>query len=383
MTVGRAAALRRAGSLPVLVMFEVATVAGLHRLGGLPAFRIPWQHLGRGLGPWLLQTPLEDVLGAVLRLVALLVAWWLLGSTALYLAARLTRVPALVRGVGWLALPVVRRVADRAVAVALATSIASASPAVAGTLVVRHAPGPLALTATATAGPTSTTGYIPHPAAGEVPSPSSSSTTTTTTRPATTTTRPPTTTRPATTTTRPVTTTTGAPTTTTTRAPTTTTTRAPTTTTTRAPTTTTTRPPTTTTRPPTTTTGAPTTTRPAVVAPAAPTTTVYVPHPAAGEGPPAATTPPPSGTTPSPSPSPGRATLHRVRQGDNLWLIAKQRLAVVTGRPPRTLSNRDVAAYWMRVMAANRGHLRSGRPGLIYPGEYVRLPAVRNSASGS
>ncbi len=134
MTVGKAVALRRAGSLPALVALEVGAVVGLHRLGGLAAFRVPWQHFGRDLGAWLLYSPVEDVLGAVLRMVALLVAWWLLLSTALYLAASVTRVPALVRSVEWLALPVVRRVADRAVAVALATSIAGASPAAAGTM---------------------------------------------------------------------------------------------------------------------------------------------------------------------------------------------------------------------------------------------------------
>jgi len=73
-----------------------------------------------------------------------------------------------------------------------------------------------------------------------------------------------------------------------------------------------------------------------------------------------------------------------VQPGDSLWLIAKRHLAHVSGRSPRTLRNREIAAYWLRVLAANRGHLRSGRADLIYPGEYVRLPAVRGvDAAGS
>jgi hypothetical protein len=201
MTVGKAVALRRAGSLPGLVVLEVGVVVGLHRLGGLAAFRIPWQHFGRDLGPWLLHSPVEDVLGAVLRMVALLVAWWLLASTALYLAASLTRVPALIRSVEWLTLPLVRQVADRAVAVALATSIAGATPAVAGTLMVRRAPGTVAAAATTTTAPPSGDGYVPQPAGPPGRSAAPSSTSSTTTTPATTTTRTPTT--PASTTGRP------------------------------------------------------------------------------------------------------------------------------------------------------------------------------------
>jgi hypothetical protein len=44
------------------------------------------------------------------------------------------------------------------------------------------------------------------------------------------------------------------------------------------------------------------------------------------------------------------------------------------------LGTREVAAYWVRVLVANRGRLRSGNPDLIYPREYVRLPAVRRSS---
>jgi len=415
MTVGKAVALRRTGSLPALVALEVGAVIGLHRLGGLAAFQIPWRHFGRDLGAWLLYSPVEDVLGAVLRMVALLVAWWLLASTALYLAASVTRVPALIRGVEWLALPVVRRVADRAVAVALATSIAGASPAVAGTLVVRRAPGPIAATAATTTTTPPSDGYVPRPAGrpgsqpaappGSTSIATTSTTTTTTTRPTTTSTRaattsstaapPPTTAAPPPTTAAPPPTTAAPPPTTPTVEPpgpkptfqVTTSTAAPATTTTRAGAPTSTR------------AGAPTT---APARPPAPTTSApgpgYLPHPAGttttttkprggGSAPPGA----PGPGAPGPgAPGPGTQgpgpsgtvlpSIHRVEPGDNLWLIARNQLALATERNPRSLRNSEVAAYWVRVIAANRARLRSKDPDLIYPGEYVRLPAIRKSA---
>jgi hypothetical protein len=133
VTADRAAPLRRVGSLLGLLGLEVAAVAGLHRLGRLPALRIPWE---RPL-PWLLDSPVQNVLGSLLRMVVLVMAYWLLASTVLYLLASLSHLPAAVRAVGWLTLPLVRRVADHAVAVTLATSmvgggtLASAGPAVA------------------------------------------------------------------------------------------------------------------------------------------------------------------------------------------------------------------------------------------------------------
>jgi nucleoid-associated protein YgaU len=62
--------------------------------------------------------------------------------------------------------------------------------------------------------------------------------------------------------------------------------------------------------------------------------------------------------------------------GDNLWTIAKGHLAATRGRPAATLSDREVAAYWLKVVDANRQRLRSRDPDLIYPGEQVTLPPV-------
>src|SRR4029453_13581139 len=72
---------------------------------------------------WLASSPVQEVLGALLRTVGLVMAYWLLASTVLYLLASLTRLPAAVRAVSWATLPLARRVADHAVAVTPAPSM--------------------------------------------------------------------------------------------------------------------------------------------------------------------------------------------------------------------------------------------------------------------
>src|SRR5829696_9681466 len=118
-TAGRTAPLRRTGSLLGLLGLEVAAVLGLHWLGRFPGLRIGWDEPV----PWVLNSPMQNVLGSILRMVALVMAYWLLASTVAYLLASLTRLPGAVRAVGWATLPLVRRVADHAVAVTLATSM--------------------------------------------------------------------------------------------------------------------------------------------------------------------------------------------------------------------------------------------------------------------
>jgi nucleoid-associated protein YgaU len=68
-----------------------------------------------------------------------------------------------------------------------------------------------------------------------------------------------------------------------------------------------------------------------------------------------------------------------VVRGDNFWTIARTRLAEVRGRRAADLSDREIAVYWVTVVEANRGRLRSGDPDLIYPGEVVELPPVSGS----
>ncbi|HEV3496334.1 MAG TPA: hypothetical protein VHA34_08300, partial [Actinomycetes bacterium] len=122
-TAARSEPLRRAGSLLGLLGLELGAVLALHWLGRFPGLRIRWDEPV----PWVLSSPVQEVLGALLRTVGLVMAYWLLASTVLYLLARLTRLPAVVRAVGWATLPLARRVADHAVAVTLVTSMVSGS----------------------------------------------------------------------------------------------------------------------------------------------------------------------------------------------------------------------------------------------------------------
>ena len=62
-----------------------------------------------------------------------------------------------------------------------------------------------------------------------------------------------------------------------------------------------------------------------------------------------------------------------VRSGDHMWGLAEQRLSEVRGR---SVSDSEVALYWLRVIAANLPRIRSADPDLIYPGEVLVLPAV-------
>ena len=86
-TAGRSAPLRRASSLLGLLGLELAAVVGLHLLGRFEGLRIGWAKPV----PWLLSSPVQEVLGALLRTVGLVMAYWLLASTVLYLLASLVR----------------------------------------------------------------------------------------------------------------------------------------------------------------------------------------------------------------------------------------------------------------------------------------------------
>ncbi len=99
----------------------------MHLLGRLPGFAIDWRHLS----VWLSTGEVEDVLAASLRVVALACAYWLLVSTILYVTARVTHLPTLTRAVEWATLPAMRRLTDRAIAVALVGSTVTSGAGVA------------------------------------------------------------------------------------------------------------------------------------------------------------------------------------------------------------------------------------------------------------
>ena len=376
-TAGRSAPLRRTGSLLGLLGLELASVVGLHWLGRFQGLQIGWDEPV----PWLVSSPVQDILGALLRTVALVMAYWLLASTLLYLLASLTRLPSAVRAVSWATLPVVRRVADHAVAVTLATSMVGggtlgvAGPALAAD---RGRAGPparkpvAAAQATDTSDPAynfkapeqgkesssssgSTRSSEDGRTSGSTTSTSGSSTTTSTTNESTTTTSESTTTRESTTST----TTPPTSATTTTTAPTSTATTRPTTTPERE--TTTTRAATSTTRPASTTT-----TRPPA----------YVPTPAGPS--PSSTTTSTSSTTTTTAPTTTSTTGLRPPAYEFPTATPRNEPPpppVNTGGPGEP-TNREVARYWIKVVEANKHHLRSGNPDLIYPDEEIILPPV-------
>jgi hypothetical protein len=69
-----------------------------------------------------------------------------------------------------------------------------------------------------------------------------------------------------------------------------------------------------------------------------------------------------------------------VREGESLWTISRDRLAEVTNRRSSELSDHEIAAYWLRVIAVNRSSLESGDPDVIFPEEIIKLPPVSDGS---
>lgn len=118
-------------SLLVLTGTQIASLRALSLVGSIPflrtpGFDLPSWHL------WLATTPPQDAIASLLRLVALGCTWWLLAGTGLHLAARLTRIPGLVRATRWTTPQAVRRLIDRAVALSFVATLAGGSAALAG-----------------------------------------------------------------------------------------------------------------------------------------------------------------------------------------------------------------------------------------------------------
>lgn len=336
---------------------EAAAVVLLLRLGSAGWARVDW---GDPLG-WLATAPPVDAVVAVLRVVALAGASWLAASTALAVAVRLTRVPAAIRAADMVTLPTVRRLADRAVAVALTTGtlvtpagIAVAAPApvvqaaeaaredaaagvdTAGGRAAGGAAGGADAVGDGAAGPAGPSGPprppgtswspgsavlggapiaipVAWPGLPPVPPPA-----------------PP--------------------------------------------------------GPPSDTGGGPS----SAPAPAAPGSAG--PTPAASAGGADAGTPAPAApvdhaarapglpAVPAPEPGPQAVAVgqvvHVVVAGDSLWELARVRVAATLGLDPVVVADRDVHAYWVRVLDANRDRIPSSDPDLIRPGDRVVLPAT-------
>ena len=284
-----------------LLLFACMAAALLHRLGSAPWARIGWRHLSA----WLRDSPPEDAAAALLRVIALGLAYWLLVSALLYASARASRIPAAVATAEWLTLPVVRRLVDRAVAVAVVAS-AAVAPAVRATAGPSPAPPPIVIDVGGE-------GVLSPPSLevpGSVPSPADEGMEK----------------------------------------------------------------------------GAPSTPGRATPGPSLPPTIGNPPSLAAD----AEEAPGKRGSGGEAEPgasSSSRAAVrtetirhHDVVPGDNLWDISAAHLARVKGVAPPDVSNSEVHAYWVRVIDANRASLRSGEPNLIYPGERVELPPVREAS---
>jgi LysM repeat protein len=383
-TAGRSAPLRRTGSLLGLLGLELAAVLVLHWLGRFAGLRIGWDEPVE----WLASSPVQEVLGAVARTVGLVMAYWLLASTVLYLLASLTRLPAAVRAVSWATLPLARRVADHAVAVTLATSmVGGGTLGVAGPALAadgRSGAGPparkpvAAAQATDSTAPQATDSTAPQDApatsAGEATEPSPPSYTPEVAGQAPTSgteeTTPPT---PAPTAAEPTEPTRAAytpdpagqePR----RLP------APD----QASSTASTEAPTTTTRPPTTTAAPSTTSTTGLRDPAynfnsATTTTVgpgeREPANEPGSGGPEESSEPGAD---EPAPENTKETTREVAEGDTIWTLAE---AHMPGEP----TTQEVAEYVDQVEKANQD-LESGDPDLILPGEEIILPPVATPA---
>jgi hypothetical protein len=113
--------------LVMVVGFESGCLAGLLLLGRRPWLRIRWS----GLGAWLRATPAEDAIAACVWFAAVGGAIWLTGSTLIYVIARASRVPALIRSVEWMTLPTIRRAIERTLGPVLVAATMTATPVLA------------------------------------------------------------------------------------------------------------------------------------------------------------------------------------------------------------------------------------------------------------
>jgi len=84
------------------------------------------------LSGWLAETPAELAVASAARFVGLVLAWWLLASTVLYLVASLGRLGRLARGLRFATLPGVRHLVDAGLAMAITTSAVGGSALAAG-----------------------------------------------------------------------------------------------------------------------------------------------------------------------------------------------------------------------------------------------------------
>jgi len=84
--------------------------------------------------------------------------------------------------------------------------------------------------------------------------------------------------------------------------------------------------------------------------------------------------------TPASPTSERLATEWEVQPGDHLWSVAERAL----GQAGATHGDGEVAQYWLRLIEANAGRLADpANPDLIFPGQFLTLPALSSSGEGA
>jgi hypothetical protein len=116
--------ITRITKLVIVVGLEMGALWWLLQFGNRSWLPVDWSQLGI----WLRVTRPEDALASIVWLAAVGCAIWLTASTLLYLTARASRVPALIRSIEWMTLPTVRKVTEGALAALLVTSTIATTP---------------------------------------------------------------------------------------------------------------------------------------------------------------------------------------------------------------------------------------------------------------
>jgi hypothetical protein len=360
---------RRAAPLLALLVFEVVAIIGLQAVGSHQSMQVPWGDFMT----WMETSSVDALAMPLLRYAALGLAYWMLASTLLFVAAQLTHIPFAIKAAGMFTLPSVRRAVDGAMAVSIAsTSVIgfagaavsvdgasdTSSSSIAG-LVTTMSGSDLTLgggvvtdssgndsVGTPSFGAASSTGHEDGTGDEDTTDTTVLDLTTTTTGDLVTTSTVPSGTSNTYTGKGDVIEQAQSDQATTSLAPSAGSDFVPTP------------------RP-----GAPITTTSTV--PQGPSTTVNTPAPVVE-------TPAPQAETPAPAADDGS---YRVVPGDNLWTIARDHIMEKTGKTKAQVTEAEIRTYWLKVIDVNRDSLRSHDPHWIFPGEVIQLPALETSGS--
>jgi nucleoid-associated protein YgaU len=161
-------ALRRSARIAGLLGAELAAVVFLVDLGSRPPFVIPFDDLGG----WVSGAPPVEAGAAILRVVALAGAGWMLATTLVYVAVAVGLGAGTTGRWARLVLPDIRRVVDRSVA-AVVVGAVTVVPSTAAVRDGRAGSAPVATIAPVREPPIATSPPAPHaaPSPGAAPQP--------------------------------------------------------------------------------------------------------------------------------------------------------------------------------------------------------------------